>query len=495
MAVACSQLTNKVALLVGKETEDTSNTVDADGYTAVLAKTDLSFSIESEEITRDVLQTTFSKLGSDMTARVFSISAGTEIKGGGESGGELVEPEMSNLLQISGLQKKFGKKVAISNLSGTFEFNEDIESAAATAASHVGNVDLSIGNDWSVGSQDFAITVNGTGPTTVTLTANTTNLTEVITEINAALSTATVTGIEAYDGGSNYVGIRTTSTGVSQTFTLAVGSTDALATLGWTAGTYTGADATVTGTIFEVEAGVLWMYQSADISVGSSITGSISGATADVDSETDLLVYKPLTEECNVSKSGIVDFYQHNTLIHAYGVRSDASFTFEKIATASFEMMGIYSEPSDEELPDVTVSSVTPPVFEDANFTIGALDTTTIPIAKAELKLGASVVKKQGANSPDGIFSLYHSDRVVTATLDPDVTRLTNYDPYALARNRTELKLAWEYGSEVGNRIRCVLPRTLMKDPERSDTDNRLKYTLNFDAVGSKDDELFFVFY
>jgi hypothetical protein len=114
-------------------------------------------------------------------------------------------------------------------------------------ADHVGTADMSSGYDWGTTNETFDITVNGAGPNTVTLNSLTTDVTTTVTEINnefANASPSAVTGVEAYDAGSGYVGIRTTSAGSSETFTLATGSPDALATLGWTAGVYTGTDKT-----------------------------------------------------------------------------------------------------------------------------------------------------------------------------------------------------------------------------------------------------------
>lgn len=119
----------------------------------------------------------------------------------------------------------------LSTLTLTLPLNSD-------AITHAGNVNLSGGHDWSAGNQDFSINVNGAGALTVTLDANCINLAAVISEINTKLGVAGVAGVEAYDAGTNFVGIRTTSAIPNQSIILAAGVTDALTTLGWTAGTY-----------------------------------------------------------------------------------------------------------------------------------------------------------------------------------------------------------------------------------------------------------------
>lgn len=110
-----------------------------------------------------------------------------------------------------------------------------------TPASHTGTADLSTGFDWVTTPQDFSIDVNGTGPLTVSLNSTTTDIATVVAEINSAFTTAGVDGVLAYDA-SPYIEISTVASGSTQSFTLATGTTDALVTLGMTAGTYTGVD-------------------------------------------------------------------------------------------------------------------------------------------------------------------------------------------------------------------------------------------------------------
>jgi hypothetical protein len=107
-----------------------------------------------------------------------------------------------------------------------------------------GTEDLSTGHDWTDYTATF--TVDGT---TITLDSETTNVATTVTAINTALTTAGITSVEAY-ASTDYVGIKSTDTGEDVTFTLAAGTTDALSTLGLTAGTYTGTIDYPTETLF-----------------------------------------------------------------------------------------------------------------------------------------------------------------------------------------------------------------------------------------------------
>jgi hypothetical protein len=97
------------------------------------------------------------------------------------------------------------------------------------------------GVGWTLTPQSFTISINGSGTQTITLDADCTTLTAVVTLINTKLVAAFGAGVkvEAFLSGNN-VGLRTLSTGAIQTFTLGAGAPNALATLGMTAGTYTG---------------------------------------------------------------------------------------------------------------------------------------------------------------------------------------------------------------------------------------------------------------
>lgn len=114
----------------------------------------------------------------------------------------------------------------------------------ATAASHTGSVDMdATTTTWGTTSEDFYVTTPSLTDVQVILNTNTSSASAAVTEINDELATAGLdTYVEAFADGVN-VGIRTVNTGYSEWFQLKAGSTtDALATLGWTADYYRGTD-------------------------------------------------------------------------------------------------------------------------------------------------------------------------------------------------------------------------------------------------------------
>ncbi len=114
---------------------------------------------------------------------------------------------------------------------------------------HVGTVDLSSGVDWSIENQSFSIAVNGGAPVEITLAHNYAHDGDIAGALMGEFSDAgiNVEGggpfVEAYSDDSGHVGIRMWEQSSRVGFQLIAGSpNDALAEIGWTAGTYQGVD-------------------------------------------------------------------------------------------------------------------------------------------------------------------------------------------------------------------------------------------------------------
>lgn len=118
----------------------------------------------------------------------------------------------------------------------------------ATRAVAAGAANLSTGFDWGTANQDFNITVTNDGVAAavanVALTTLTADRDAVLAAINAALITAGVTTVQAIANGANSISLRHTGYGADNSFVLAVGTTDALATLGIAAGASAGTNGT-----------------------------------------------------------------------------------------------------------------------------------------------------------------------------------------------------------------------------------------------------------
>lgn len=123
---------------------------------------------------------------------------------------------------------------------------------AVPAVVPVGSVDLSAGYNFFTFPKDMAISINGGPVTQVFFDQAVFNSSEMISHINTKIADAGLTNVEAYQTGG-YVGFRTTQTGLSESLEIQSSLADALATLGWSAGTYTG-DYGTADSILEVNA-------------------------------------------------------------------------------------------------------------------------------------------------------------------------------------------------------------------------------------------------
>lgn len=118
------------------------------------------------------------------------------------------------------------------------EFNIVID--PAERAEVIGTNDMTAGHDWLNYNKDFNIIVNGGTETTISLATNLNAIDFIINEINTQIPT----GAEAFNDGTDHIGVRTLFTGAVQTLEIISGADDALPILGITPGTYSGNDNT-----------------------------------------------------------------------------------------------------------------------------------------------------------------------------------------------------------------------------------------------------------
>lgn len=514
--MACKQYTNKIAILAAIET---TYGIDPNAdYTAILANETPEASIEGDIIERTIVVPDFSPLGHVIGAKRQMSSMELEVKGGGVDGGNLVDPEMDKLLRACSLKKSAGKLLSCDGYTGTFERGEDVRigDAAATAASHIGTVDLSTGYDWATSNEDFSINVNGAGATTVNLTTSTTNVATTVTAINNALTAAGIEGVEAFASVIN-VGIRTLFNGTGQSFILATGVADALVTLGWTAATYTGTgteDSIGTLVLFDVDPLVstnvtLWTEgQLGTYTENYVITGVDSGATASLTGDGisvayayDTLVYRP-TSTCTEQESIAIRYHEDGIRKQLTGVRGNVTITFEsgQYGRAAFEMTGLYNDPTDQTLPAVTVSTILPPVCFSAGLTIGDYPMDKAAVTTFEVGLGNNITEVQDINAPEGLVSIEITDRAPTFSVNPDVVLLADYDIYDVWKNGTHVDIKATFGTQLpspeGKRLHVAVPRGQFDSVGTTDRDLVRAYELPGKPTRYKgDDELYFIFY
>jgi hypothetical protein len=468
-------------------------------YVTVFANTGADFKMENDMQERTMSTPNFSPVGKASGVMSCTSTIPVEFIGGGVDGsGKVQAPFYDHLMQASGLVRKNAYLLVCTGSTGTWSTTESV-SQDATKAVHVGTANLSSGHDWSATSQTFSINVSNAGDDLVTLDSACASVADVVTEVNSQLSTAGVSGVEAYASG-NYVAIRTTAAGATQSFVLSAGSPNALTTLGWTAGTYTGTAAS-SGTLLDFKSGAAGAVTlTVTTSTGEFGTGTITGAggaSATVTSAVDGIAYVP-TSSC-VDMKSISMHYMRDSMKHiSSGIRADPSFTFEvgKLATASFALTGTYTEPSNATLPSATVPEVLPTPMMGATVVIGDLASNLLSCSKLELKMANAVAKHMDITDPSGMSSIGITGRKPTGSIDPLApSSLTDFNPIGLARAGTTLRIEALFGTTHGNRFKVVVPYAQLDMPDLAEREELVAYNLSFTCTGKKGDDEFYILF
>ena len=490
---SCGLMSKKIGVLIG---EEVTYALDPGSYTVIPINSGADFKMENDMQERTMMMPNFSPTGKVSGSMSSTATIPVEFLGGGVDGSQKVQaPFYDTLMQASGLVKQTIYMLNCTGSTGAWSTTETI-TQAATKAIHLGTANLSSGHDWSGTSQKFSINVNGGGLTEVTLDSACVSVAEVVTEVNSQLSTAGVTGAEAY-ASTNYVGIRTTATGADKTIVLSAGSPNALTTLGWTAGTYTGT-AAVTGSLLDAKTGgggvaTLTVTTSGDFGIGA-VTGA-GGGSATVATATDGIAYTP-TSVCANMKS-LTLHYVRDLMKHvSTGMRADPTFTFEvgKLATASFALTGLYTDPTDTTPPTATVPTILPFPLMGATIVIGDLSPTLMACSKLELKFANTITKHMDLSDSNGMSSVGITGRKPTGSIDPLApSSLTDFNPIAIAKAGTKLRIEALFGSTHGNRFKVVIPYAQLDMPELGDREELVVYNLNFTCTGNKGDDEFYI--
>lgn len=123
---------------------------------------------------------------------------------------------------------------------------------AVPADTGIGTETLTGGYNFYTFPKDFAAVINSEPVVEIFLDEAVYNSSEMVSHINTRIADAGVTNLEAYQFNGR-IGFRTVQTGLDQTLEIQDSLSDALVTLGWTAGTYAG-DFGSADSIFEVNA-------------------------------------------------------------------------------------------------------------------------------------------------------------------------------------------------------------------------------------------------
>ena len=461
-----------------------------------------SFDFEVEETERTARIAGSHSPSGKVTGKKSSTSSATfEVTNSGLLDGRAMPPSYKHYLVSSCLRERVSTLIECSGTTGTWAIGDTV-SSASTKGSLLGNVNLTGGHDWSGTSQAFSVTVNGAGPTVVTLDSDCADLPAIVSEINASLATAGITAAEAYSSG-NFVGLRTTTTGSTKIIVLAAGGT-ALTTLGWTAGTYTGTDA-ASGLLLDfktVNSNKQLVIISEDTyNASATITGT-GGASATIVSAYKGTIYTPTSKTSLYQDMILLLFKGDGRKYLCPGVFNDLTMTIEvgKVPTIQFTSTGLYNKPADDVQP--TGTTIATHYFPSLSvpITIGDIDQDYICISKLELKLGSENSKPACLSSATGVPRIFPTGRKPSVSIDPLApATLANLDLYEMSedgRYRVELDVGKDASSVQGKRYRLCFPYCEFKFPKDADRDSLLSYNVEITPCGNLgDDEFYLMFY
>jgi hypothetical protein len=116
--------------------------------------------------------------------------------------------------------------------------------------------------------------------------------------------------------------------------------------------------------------------------------------------------------------------------------------------------------------------------------------------SKLELKLANTVTKHMDLSDANGMSSVGITGRKPTGSIDPLApSSLADFNPIAIAKAGTKLRIEALFGSTHGNRFKVVIPYAQLDMPELGDREELVVYNLNFTCTGNKGDDEFYILF
>jgi hypothetical protein len=163
------------------------------------------------------------------------------------------------------------------------------------------------------------------------------------------------------------------------------------------------------------------------------------------------VIYKPTLPSTNGSS---VTFYWYTAgkLHMVTGAKGNVKGTFEagKIAHFDWEFQGRLVAPTDASIPgSLTFLSTLPPLFSSATSVIGSYSPV---FRKLEFDLGNQIVRRDDANSVDGIQGFIIPDRAPSCTIDPESGTEATHPIWGDLSASTSRTISATLGSLGGNK-------------------------------------------
>ena len=260
--------------------------------------------------------------------------------------------------------------------------------------------------------------------------------------------------------------------------------------------TVTGADSGATGVIHWIESTALHVKSvTGTFQNGEVVSGGDSSATATIQSAPfSQIEYRPLSDPDQMASTSVY-YYKDGILHKVAGCRGTWSLDISvgQIPKFSFNLTGLYADPSDATMPTPQTSDLTPPVVLGIGLNIG----NYTPVATAlSVSVGNNIAQRKDARAEEGMRELIINGRNPSGSIDPEADKVANFDPWSAWKNATPAQIKATVGKDAGNKFTVVIPKALYESVKYNDREGIVTYDLPFicklDSVG--DDEIRLIF-
>ena len=259
------------------------------------------------------------------------------------------------------------------------------------------------------------------------------------------------------------------------------------------------------GTILHVEqvgtTATIYIYPLTTMPADTNaLSGVTSGATAtQAGAPFESWVYLPVSDRAQHDSLTYHD-YQGDTRRIITGVRGDIVIDAKvsKIGELRFKGKGLWTPPTDQAIPDVTLSAVQPPVVHNMAFQLEGLDTSRVTVETANFKFGNKVERLNNAQAAEGVEEYrIRGEREASLSMDPSATLLSTWNPWTAFKAGAKARVAVTIGESYGNRCTLLAPAAQYSSVTEGERVGDLKYDIDAVATGSDsgDDEMYTIFW
>ncbi len=257
------------------------------------------------------------------------------------------------------------------------------------------------------------------------------------------------------------------------------------------------------GKVGAASATELIIYELQNMPATSDVlTGSSSSATGTTGTTAAGYAYRPTSERDEIKTSAIYAYMGGAGAIKKVMLGTLSTCVFNigvgPKPNAEFNFQGIYQAPTDEAAPTANYSTVVAPDSHNGTSVFGAVDLSDIAKESIVIDLGNEIVQRLDLDAADAIKGLELTNRTVTSTWDPEISNISDFDPYAIKKAQTKTHFQYRWGSDAGNRHIVDHPASVISAIAEVDRNGIGAYNITFNPEGIngvKNSEFLYVIY